>query len=124
MAMVINPILIEGSNELSPKEKVLNLLVVIGFWLGVALLLVGIAVGVFVFCKCTLNLALPWWSIALSPVWFVLAAIVPGGFLITTAVLGCTQMMLVPWWVWVVSAMTCCLRTHVWLIQHDRIWRI
>ena len=114
--------------ELSIGEKTLHFLVTALVWLVILIAFVGIPVGLFVFCKCVLGLTLPWWTVIFSPVWFVLAAILPGGIMTTTIVLWLCKAMLVPWWVWVVSVI-CSLVcnkmwTSFWIIDHMRILKV
>ena len=80
----------------------------VDFWfvllqLGLLVLILSVSAGIFVIGKLVLNLTLPWWTIALSPLWCVLAFLIPGGFLITNIVLLLCDAMLIPWWVWAIA---------------------
>lgn len=59
--------------------------------------------AVFAFCKYFLGMTASGWWILLSPVWFFVAALLPGGFTLTNWI--CTTLGVVefPTWCWVVA---------------------
>lgn len=58
---------------------------------------------IFALCKVCMPFNLSGWWILLSPVWFVLAFLVPGGFTITNIIFNNLGFMDVPTWAMVVS---------------------
>lgn len=65
--------------------------------------IVSIGVAIYAFCAQFLSLALPFWCVFISPVWFLVAFFVPGGFTITNVIFNVVGIMSVPLWVFIVG---------------------
>lgn len=63
----------------------------------------AIGVAVYAFCAQFLSLTLPFWCVFISPVWFIIALFVPGGFTITNIILNAVGVMGVPIWVFIIG---------------------
>lgn len=59
--------------------------------------------ALFAFCKCFLDLSISSWWILISPLWFALAALIPGGFTINNLLFSHFGLMNLPTWVLVVG---------------------
>lgn len=59
--------------------------------------------AIFAVCKHFLSLSISGWWILAAPVWFVLAAFIPGGFTITNLLLSHFGLMALPTWAFVVG---------------------
>lgn len=64
---------------------------------------VPISAGICLFatCKHWFSLTISGWWVLLSPVWFLIAFILPGGFTLTNYLLGHFGLMTVPGWVFI-----------------------
>lgn len=69
----------------------------------VAVPLIGIAL--YSFSAQFLSLSLPFWCVFISPVWFFIACLLPGGFTITNIILKSLEIMLLPMWVYIIGGL-------------------
>lgn len=85
-----------------------------------AIVCVGIAL--FAACKYWFGLTISGWWILLSPVWAMLAIILPGGFTLTNYLLGHFGLMTVPTWVFITCIVVdvICVILELVLIFGDR----
>ena len=89
-----------------------------------------IPIIVYVIAKSVLNLVIPWWGIVLAPLWFFIASLLPGGFLITNLILAVFGIMHTSWWTWVISGLASLLFLNrmpykLWLslcAPSDHLW--
>lgn len=75
-----------------------------------------IGVAIYAFCAQFLSISLPFWCVFISPIWFIVALFLPGGFTITNILLNIIGVMSVPMWLFIVGGLTDALMLIVLIV--------